>query len=544
MIADLLLHGEYLNVYTGEVLEGPVAIKGDRILCVGERVQAREEVHVELILPGFKDGHVHIESSKLAPQEFARAVVPHGTTSVFADPHEIVNVAGVEGFKYMLESSREVPLRVHLMVPSCVPASPFEESPHEITPEDVKTLLESSYGLGEVMNFPGVIEGDLNLIEGIRASRERRLPVDGHAPKLKGLDLCLYLFRGVESDHESTSAEEALEKLRKGMYVMVREGSASRDMGIVKGIPHTRRVLLVTDDRSASSLLKDGHVDHLLRRAVEEGMDPVKAVQAVTINVAERFRLYELDGIAPGRLADLTVVKDLRSFQVSRVYVGGKLVAKDGKPLFKASKPRRIGVMKVPPLKPEDFLIRAEGEVVRARVIGLTGSLITKELVEELPVREGFVRGEHHLAVVERHGRTGHVGKGFVRGFSFTGAIASTVAHDSHNLVVAGSNEKDMLLAVEELARVGGGQTVVKDGEVLVTLPLPVGGIMSDLSAEEVAAREEELIRAYRSVGGIREDPFMELSFLALSVIPELKLTPKGLVKVTESGISLVSPLL
>ncbi len=545
MRADLLLLGEYLNVYTGEVLEGPVAIKGDRILCVGERVQAKDEVRVEgLILPGFKDGHVHIESSKLAPQEFARAVVPHGTTSVFADPHEIVNVAGVEGFKYMLNSSKEVPLRVHLMVPSCVPASPFEESPHHITPDDVERLLEGSYGLGEVMNFPGVIRGDEDLLKGITASKKRRLPVDGHAPHLKGLDLCLYLFRGVESDHESTSSQEALEKLRKGMYVMIREGSASKDMGIVKGIPHTRRILLVTDDRSALSLLKDGHVDHLLRRAVEEGMDPVKAVQAVTINVAERFRLYELDGIAPGRLADLTVVKDLRSFQVSRVYVGGKLVAKDGNPLFKAPKPKRIGVMRVPPLKPEDFLIRAEGEVVRVRVIGLTGSLITKELVEELPVIEGFVRGEHHLAVVERHGRTGHVGRGFVRGFSFTGAIASTVAHDSHNLVVAGSNEKDMLLAVKELSRVGGGQTVVKDGEVLATLPLPVGGIMSDLSAEEVAAKEEELIKAYKLAGGAREDPFMELSFLALSVIPELKVTPKGLVKVTESGINLVSPIL
>ncbi len=546
--ADLLLYGQYLNVYTGELLDGPIAILGDRILCIGERVEARETERVEgIVIPGLKDGHIHIESSKLPPGEFARLVVPRGTTSVFADPHEIVNVAGREGFEFMLEESRKVPLRVHLMIPSCVPASPLEESPFQLDASSVADLLEMGAGLGEVMNFPGVISGDKDLLRKIEEAKRRKMPVDGHAPLLSGKDLCIYLFRGIESDHESTRGEEALEKLRKGMYVMLREGTASKDMKIVRELlgVQKRRILLVSDDRSASDLMREGHVDYLLRRAVEEGLDPVEAVQAATINVAERFGLRELDGIAPGKIADLVIVKDLRRFEALRVYIGGRLVASNGRPLFKAQKARRIGTMKLPPLSPDDLAIKARGRRARVRVIELTGSLLTEGSEEWLPVEEGLIRAQgevQHLAVIERHGRTGHIGRGFVRGFGIGGAIASTVAHDSHNLIVAGSDLSDMVLAAREIERVGGGQAVVSGGRLISILPLPIGGLMSDLSAEEVVSLEEELYRAYKSIGGTREDPFMELSFLALSVIPRLKLTPRGLVDVNRQEI--VSPIL
>ncbi len=546
--ADLLLEGQYLNVYTGELLDGPVAILGDRILCVGERIEAKRVEEVDgIIIPGLKDGHIHIESSKLPPGEFARLVVPRGTTSVFADPHEIVNVAGKEGFRFMLEESSKTPLRVHLMVPSCVPASPLEESPFQLDATAVAELLDEGAGLGEVMNFPGVISGEEDLLRKVEEARRRRMPVDGHAPLLTGEELCLYLFRGIESDHESTTEEEALEKARKGMYVMVREGTASKDMRIIKGLlgVQKRRILLVSDDRSASDLMREGHVDHLLRRAIEEGLDPVEAVQAVTINVAERFGIRELDGIAPGRFADLVVVKDLKRFEALRVYIEGKLVASNGKPLFSAVKVRRIGTMKLPFLSPEDLTVKVQGKRARVRVIELTGSLLTEEGEEWLPIEEGLVRAEgevQHLAVVERHGRTGHIGRGFVRGFGMSGAIASTVAHDSHNLIVAGSDLKDMVVAARELERVGGGQVVVSNGKLISILPLPVGGLMSDRPAEEVVSLEDELDQAYRSLGVTREDPFMELSFLALSVIPKLKLTPKGLVDVNRQEI--VPPLL
>lgn len=548
--ADLLLNAQYLNVYTGEILEGPIAISGERILCVGEKMEARRVEEVDgLVLPGLKDGHVHIESSKLTPGEFARVVVPRGTTSVLADPHEVVNALGKEGLNYMLEEASRTPLRVHLMVPSCVPASPLEESPFSLSASDIAELLdkEEISGLGEVMNFPGLLSGDEELIKEVEEARRRGKPVDGHAPLLSGKDLCLYIYRGVESDHESTNEYEALEKLRKGMYLMVREGTASKDMEIIRGLRGVgkRRIILVSDDRSASDLIREGHVDHLLRRAIQEGMDPVEAVQAVTINVAERFRLYELDGIAPGRLADLTVVRNLRDFEVTRVYIGGKLVASNGRPLFESRGAKRLGVVRLPYLTPESLGVRVEGRRAKVRVIELTGSLLTGSGVAWLPIEDGLIKanGEvQHLAVVERYGRTGHIGVGFVRGFGFRGAMASTVAHDSHNLVVAGTDLRDMVIAARELERVGGGQVVVFKGKALALLPLPVGGIMSDLEAEEVASREERLRKAYRSLGGEREDPFMELSFLALSVIPELKLTPKGLVDVNRQEV--VSPII
>ena len=551
MKADIILRGKIVNVYTGEILEESVAIKGDRIYCMGENLPGDILEFDGYLLPGLMDGHIHIESSKLRPVEFAKAVVPRGTTSVFADPHEIVNVAGKSGFAFMIEDASKVPLRFHFLVPSCVPASPLDESPFKIGPDDVADLLEVEdvVGLAEVMDFPGVVRGNPNILSKIKEALKRGKPVDGHAPLLTGQELCEYIYRGVESDHECTRTEEALEKLRKGMYVMLREGTASKDLWIVSKLNvDRRRVLLVSDDRSATDLLKLGHIDHLLRRAVEEGLDPVEAVQMVTLNVAERFGLKDLGGIAPGKKADLVIVRDLKRFEAIKVFIDGNVVASNGKPLFSVETENvALGVVKLPPLTPEDLSIRARGSSARVKVIELTGSLLTEESEEWLPVTNGFIRANPEadvlqIAVIERYGKTGNLGKGFVRGFGFEGAIASTVAHDSHNLIVVGSNARDMLLACIKLQEVGGGQVIVSKGRILGVLPLPIGGLMSNSPVREVSERETALIRAYRELGGKLEDPFIALSFLALPVIPKLKLTPRGLVDVLKQEV--ISPVL
>ncbi|RLG40160.1 MAG: adenine deaminase, partial [Thermoproteota archaeon] len=524
MKADIILRGKIVNVYTGEILEESVAIKGDRIYCMGENLPGDILEFDGYLLPGLMDGHIHIESSKLRPVEFAKAVVPRGTTSVFADPHEIVNVAGKSGFAFMIEDASKVPLRFHFLVPSCVPASPLDESPFKIGPDDVADLLEVEdvVGLAEVMDFPGVVRGNPNILSKIKEALKRGKPVDGHAPLLTGQELCEYIYRGAESDHECTRVEEALEKLRKGMYVMLREGTASKDLWIVSKLNvDRRRVLLVSDDRSATDLLKLGHIDHLLRRAVEEGLDPVEAVQMVTLNVAERFGLKDLGGIAPGKKADLVIVRELKRFEAIKVFIDGNVVASNGKPLFSVETENvALGVVKLPPLTPEDLSIRARGSSARVKVIELTGSLLTEESEEWLPVTNGFIRANPEadvlqIAVIERYGKTGNLGKGFVRGFGFEGAIASTVAHDSHNLIVVGSNARDMLLACIKLQEVGGGQVIVSKGRILGVLPLPIGGLMSNSPVREVSERETALIRAYRELGGKLEDPFIALSFLA-----------------------------
>ncbi len=546
MKADIILRGKMVNVYTGEILEENVAIKGGRIYCVGEDLPGNILEFDGYLLPGLMDGHIHIESSKLRPAEFARAVVPRGTTSVFADPHEIVNVAGRSGFIFMIEDASKVPLRFHFLVPSCVPASPLDEAPFRIGPNDVADLLEVEgvVGLAEVMDFPGVIKGDPNILSKIEEALKRGKSIDGHAPLLTGRELCDYIYRGIESDHECTRVEEAIEKLRKGMYVMLREGTASKDLWIISKLDvDRRRVLLVSDDRSATDLLRLGHIDHLLRRAVEEGLDPVEAIQMVTLNVAERFGLKDLGGIAPGKKADLVIVRDLKRFEAVKVFINGNVVASDGKPLFSVEiKDKALGVVKLPPLTSEDLLIRARGSSARVRVIELTGSLLTEESEEWLPITNGFIRANPgadvlQIAVIERYGKTGNLGKGFVRGFGFEGAIASTVAHDSHNMIVVGSNAEDMLLACIKLQEIGGGQIVINRGRILEVLPLPIGGLMSNSSVREVSDRETALIRSYRELGGKLEDPFITLSFLALPVIPKLKLTPRGLVNVSKQEI-------
>ena len=546
---DLLIHGRMVDVYRGVVTESYIGVKGDRIAYVGKRpTRCRRRLNVDsgYILPAYIDGHIHIESTMMIPSRFAAAVIPRGTCCVVADPHEIANVMGVEGIRFMIEDSRRTPLRVYFMIPSSVPATNLETSGAEIGLKEIEQLkhLDEVLGLGEVMNFHGVISGERSILSKIEACRG--MVIDGHAPGLRGAELSAYAAAGIGSDHESISLDEASEKLSMGMWIMVREGSTSKNLhslvGLIsKGTP--KRLMLVTDDRDARDLLREGHIDHCLRRAVEEGIDPVDAVRLVTIKPAEYFGLRLLGGIAPGRWADIVVVDDLEGFNARYVFIGGRIVARDGVytgvlegelPKIACKKTVNIGE-----IHPEDLTITYHADEAHVRVIGLIeGELYTDELHYLMKVTDGMVQADPDrdiakVCVIERHRGTKRMGKGFVKGFNLReGAIASTVAHDSHNLIVLGTNDADMHAAVKRIIRMGGGLVAVSDGKILRSLPLPVAGLMSTEGAEFVAERMEGLHRAVRSLGCRLEAPFMALSFLSLPVIPKLKITDYGLIDV------------
>jgi adenine deaminase len=544
--ADLLLAGgEVVNVFTGEVLRADVAISGDTIVGVGEGYEAEKVVSLtgKIIAPGFIDGHLHIESTMLTPDQFARAVLPHGTTAVVCDPHEIANVLGIDGIRYMLEASEGSPLTMFVMAPSCVPATSMETAGANLTAGDLVPLFDHPrvLGLAEMMNFPGVLFQDPEVLRKLAAAHVRGLPVDGHSPGLGGRDLQAYVAAGARSDHECTTLDEAREKLRAGMYIFIREGTTEQNLAELLPIvtpQSASRCLLVSDDRHPDDLMTKGHMDYSLRLAVYEGLDAVTAIRMVTINPAERFRLHDRGAVAPGYRADLAVLSGLDSLSVEKVFSGGRLVADNGVVL---EMPERKHVA-----APHSFNIAWEGldlsipagsETVR--VIGLVdGQIVTEAL--ELPVkeREGLVvadaaRDIAKLAVIERHTGSGNVGLGFVRGLGLErGAIAGSVAHDSHNLIVAGMNDEDMFEAARAVAGSGGGFAAFADDRLLARLPLPVAGLMSEWSLEEVRERMEELLEAARSLGCTLPNPFMTLSFLALPVIPVLKLTDRGLVDV------------
>ena len=542
--ADLLfVNARIVDVFSGEVLKGELAVTGGVITGFGAR-EAKEVVDLDgkHLVPGLIDAHVHIESSQVSPAEFARAVLPHGTTCVIADPHEIANVLGLDGIRYMLRATEALPLRVFFMAPSCVPASPLENAGATLSAEDIKEILswDRVLGLGEMMNFPGVIHRDPEVWEKLEVARGR--PIDGHAPGLSGSDLWAYVLAGPHTDHECTALEEAREKLRAGMHIFIREGTTARNLSSLLSLLSARTAPFVhfcTDDRHPETLRSEGHMDDVVRKAIDGGADPLVAIAAATVHAARAFGLADLGALAPGYHADLLVVPDLSRFEVERVYVGGKLVAEGGRcvadvPEVGASDVGSTVVVDVGSLA---FSIPAEGK--RARVIGVVpGQVVTDELLLEPEVADGEVvpdteRDILKLAVVERHRGTGNVGLGLVQGFGLKrGALASTVAHDSHNIVVVGANDEDMKAAVARLAELGGGQVVVEGGKVLAELPLPIAGLMSDLPLEEVVRRGEELKRAARELGCGLSDPFMQLSFLALPVIPKLKLTDLGLVDV------------
>ncbi|HWO70536.1 MAG TPA: adenine deaminase [Actinomycetota bacterium] len=551
--ADLVLRGgRVLSVFTGELLEADVAIAGEHVAGLGRYRGAREEdVSGLVLLPGFIDGHLHLESTKLRPDAFAAAVLPHGTTAAVLDPHEIANVFGAPGVRALLAAARRLPVDLYAMVPSCVPASPFESSGATLSAEDVEALLREeprAIGLAEMMDVPAVVRGDPAALAKLSAARRAAgAHVDGHAPGLSGPALNAYLAAGVRSDHECTTYEEALEKRRLGMWIMIREGSAARNLEALLPLVLEHgpaNCLLCADDREPDQLLEDGHLDDVLRRAVALGCPPADAVAMATLHPARYHRLHEHGAVAPGYLADVVAVPDLEGFRPVRVWKRGRLVASDGEVVGLSEVPLpdwMRGSVRVPPLSADDFLVEAEGPV---RVIGVEpGQIVTRALAAEPARRDGRAvadpaRDLAKAAVVERHRGSGRIGLGFVTGFGLRrGALASTHAHDAHNLVVVGVDDADMAAAVNHLARLGGGQAAVAGGRVLADLPCPYGGLLSDEGPREVARRSRELEEAARALGVTLPAPFMAMSFLALSVIPELKLTDRGLVDVARSEL-------
>jgi len=544
MPADLVLAGgQVACVYTGEWLRLDVAIFDGLIVGLGDYAGPRLDLRGRYLLPGFIDGHLHLESSMLTPRELARALLPLGTTAVVADPHEIANVWGAAGLDYLLAASQALPLDFFFMLPPCVPASPLETSGAVLTAADLLPFRDRPQvlGLAEVMNFPGVVAGEPDLLEKLALFPPG--PVDGHAPLLSGKPLNAYRLAGIASDHECTRAEEAREKLRLGFHLMLREGSLAKNLrDLLPAVTPAgwRRAMLVTDDCHPEDLLKVGHLNHLLRLAVSLGLDPLDAVTLATLNPAQYLGLRDRGAVAPGLRADLVAVADLDTFAVDKVFKDGRLVVDAGRLLPDWDFPQ-------PELPPRPFRVKdlslerlfppAAGEVVK--VIGLIpGQLLTEKRVMPAPIRDGKLatdpaRDLLKLAVVERHHATGNLGLGLVQGFGMKkGALASSVAHDSHNLIVVGADEADMLIAARRIIDLQGGLAVVAGGEILAELPLPIAGLLSPGPLEEVAAAYGRLQEAYRGLGGDLPDPFMALSFLALPVIPALKLTDLGLVDV------------
>jgi adenine deaminase len=534
---DVVVEGaRVFCAFTREWLEGDVAIADGRVAGIGayeggERIDGRGR-H---LVPGFIDAHMHIESSKLTPAEFARAVLPHGTTAVVCDPHEVANVLGSDGVHWMLDASEGLPLTVFVMAPSCVPASDFESPMSRLEPADMEAILRHPRALGvaEMMNFPGVIAGAPDVLARLDVAGASH--VDGHAPGVVGRPLDAYVAAGVRSDHEATTFDEALEKRRRGMWVLLREASNAHNLREY-GPEHCA---FCTDDREPDFLYRLGHIDQMCRVAVEEGVSPEAALLMATLHPARCHGLMDRGAIAPGMRADLVLLDDLETFSCARVYKDGALVAVDGRPepFDRPPIPERVrSTMRAAPLGPDAFAIPA---LARARVIEtIPGQLITHAREEAPAVADGFVvadpaRDLAKIAVIERHHATGRVGLGLVRGFGLrTGAFASTVAHDAHNLVVVGVSDADMTACAVRLQEIGGGIAVARDGEVRGELALPVAGLLSDEPVEQVVERLEALQDMLRDQGVGDDAPFMTLSFLALSVIPSLKITDRGLVDV------------
>ena len=546
--ADLLFtNASVVNVFTGEVERGNVAVWGGYIAGIGDYRQAKQVVDLDgkYLAPGLINGHTHLESSMLDVGQYARAVVPRGTLTVVTDLHEIANVCGLDGMRYVLDRARRLPLELFLMAPSCVPATHLETSGARLDAADIRRVLRwrQCIGLGEVMNFPGVLGADPQVLSKIGYAAGK--VVDGHAPGVTGHDLNAYVAAGIRSDHESVTLEEARHKLSRGMYVMIREGSSEKNLEALLPLVTDKtykRCLFVVDDRSCVDLLRDGDIDAVIRKAVRLGLEPVRALQMATINAAEYFRLERLGAVAPGYLANLIVLSDLSDLRVDSVYYHGRLVAREGKPLFPAGRRGTGGLnntVRIKPLSTEALKLAGSGDT--AYVIEIVpGQIITRKRLEKVTVRDGLVvpdidRDILKLVVVERHRATGNVGVGLVTGFGLKrGALASSIAHDSHNIVAVGTSDEDILSAVHEIERLQGGLVVVDGGGIIASLPLPVAGLLSNKPLEDVVAGLENVEQAAAGLGTRLSSPFATLSFVALPVIPELRLTDLGLVDVNE----------
>jgi len=540
--AELLFkNAKLVNVLSGEIHAANIAVDDGRVVGIGD-YKARKTIDLRgaYLAPSLIDGHFHVESSMLTAPEFARAVVPHGTGAVVIDPHEYANVLGLDGIRYVLASSKNLPLDFFIMLPSCVPATALETAGARITADDLRLMIgdERVAGVAELMNFPGVYLGAKSELAKIEAGKGKC--IDGHAPGLRGKNLNAYVLAGVRSDHESVEVAEAREKLRLGMHILLREGSTERNLEHLLPLVNAHNAAncsFATDDKLAGDLVNEGHIDHCVRKSIKLGLSPIAALQIATINTARHYRLQNLGAVAPRYWADFIVFDNLKNFKVRQVYKKGALIAEDGEYLGKSAArvplPRSTMNLRY---EPRNLVVPAK-RAQKIRVIEIVPrQIVTRELITTPKIEDGEIvpdiqRDILKLVVVERHRATGNVGVGFVRGFKMRrGAIGSTVAHDAHNVVVAGTNDADIFKVIEELERLQGGQVAVANGRVTAELGLPIAGLVSDRSLPEVMKRIDALNAAARALGCDLDAPFMTLSFLSLSPIPELKLTDQGLI--------------
>ncbi len=547
--ADLLLKNALIvNTFTGEIEQADVAIYGDRIAGIGDYDRVKEVIDLEgtFLAPGLINGHTHIESSMLHPARYAETVVPRGTLTVVTDLHEIANVCGSDGIKFVTDLARQLPLDMLFMAPSCVPSTHLETSGARIGSRQVQKILAHPkiIGLGELMNFPGVVSGNEEILRKISASKGKI--IDGHAPGLTGKELNAYLSAGILSDHESTTLEEGKEKLRRGMYLMIREGSSEKNLDALLPLVTDntyKRCFFVVDDRNCSDLLWEGDIDAVVRKAIEGGLEPVRAIQMATINTAEYFRLDGRGGIGPGYIANLMTITDLAKLEIDMVFYQGKLVARQGKPLFTLP-PVSVELrdtVRIKPVMARSLRITASETYPVIEIV--PGQIVNKKVMEKMNVVDGAVvpdveRDILKLVVVERHKASGNVGVGLVKGFGLKkGALASSVAHDSHNIIAVGTNDLDILKAIEEINRLQGGLVACANLEILAALPLPIAGLLSPEPLDVVVSQHEIVEKTAAGLGRLPPSPFVILSFLGLPVIPELRLTDIGLVDVTRSKL-------
>lgn len=553
--AQLVLKNcKIVNVFTAEIIEGDIAIEDGVIAGIGS-YQGEKEIDIKgmYAAPGFIDSHVHIESSMVSPLEFAREIVPRGTTTIIADPHEIANVCGIAGIQYILDSSEDLPLNVLIMLPSAVPASVFENSGSVLSAEELKELMAHSrvLGLGEAMNYPGVINADENILEKIVLASGKM--IDGHGPMISGYDLNAYVAADIKTEHECSSTQEMFDRLRLGMYVLIRQGTAAQNLReLVGGINQNnlRRCLFCTDDKHPNDILSNGHIDHSIRLAINEGINPIAAIQMATINAADCYQLKNVGGIAPSYGADIVIIDNLEDFNVVEVFCKGELVARDKGAMFVkksddlADYSKVVDTVKVSPIALSDLNIALKSSRVHVIKV-LAHSLLTKKTTHTVDIdpKTGHFKLCKNkdilkIAVIERHKGLGKIGLGLIEGFELkNGAIAQTIAHDSHNIIVIGDNDEDMVMAVNEVIAMGGGIVISSNKEIRGYLGLPIGGLMSSSTMKEVNKSLDKMLSfAYEELLVSRDiDPFMTLAFMALPVIPEIKLTDMGLVDVNKS---------
>ncbi|MDB6176157.1 adenine deaminase [Paracoccus sp. Z330] len=546
--ADLVLRGgRVFDLITGSLIAGDVAICGERIVGIGDEYDATDIIDVDglILVPGFIDTHLHVESSLVTPFEFDRCVTPRGVTTAICDPHEIANVIGLDGIRYFQQASQHLLMDLRVQLSSCVPSTDMETSGAQIDADDLQRVMNhpSGIGLAEFMNYPGVIHRDPKVIEKLALFDGKH--IDGHCPQLGGRDLNAYISAGIRTEHEATTAQEALEKLRKGMRVLIREGSVSKDLEALQPIltdATSAYLCLCTDDRNPLDIGEHGHLDYMIRRLIQLGSSPLAAYRAASLSAAEAFGLKDRGLIAPGLRADIVAVDDLATCHAQLVLAGGKVVDDTAFAARASVDPVGRNSVRAPQLSARDF--RAAGNRARTDIIGIIeGKIITRHLTEEIQPVDGDKRPDQardlaRIAVIERHGRNGNIATGFVRGFNIErGAIASTVCHDHHNIAVVGMDYEDMAIAANRLSGIEGGFVVVRDGKIQAELALPVAGLMSLLPFEQVRDALIALRAAAQELGVTLEEPFLQLAFLALPVIPALKITDHGMVDVTRFEI-------